>query len=261
MIKFQSFLSSSSGNSTFVTDDNTNILIDCGASIGYITKCLARLGLTPEMLFGIFITHAHADHITSAGALSRKYNLPLFATEDTFLKAEKQIGIIKSANQNIIRPGDDICAGALTIHAFSIPHDAEGAISFTVTDGESKFGIATDSGFVTDEIIQNLTGCDTVIVESNHDVEMLKKGPYPYPLKKRILGDGGHLSNETCGELCVTLAKSGTRAFWLGHLSEKNNLPMLAYSCVSQALKENGFFVGGDVALNVIPKYWIEAQI
>ncbi|MBQ4087042.1 MAG: MBL fold metallo-hydrolase [Clostridia bacterium] len=261
MIKFQSFLSSSSGNSTFVTDDESCLLIDCGAAGSYIEKCLSRLGKTGKDLSGIFLTHAHSDHIAAAGILSRKFDLPLYATEGTYARGARQIGNIRDENRHIVEPGTDITFGALTVHVFSIPHDAEGSVSYTVSDGESKFGIATDSGYVSNEIIENLTGCETVIVESNHDVEMLWQGPYPYPLKRRILGDGGHLSNALCGELCVTLAKSGTKAFWLGHLSEHNNLPELAYTCVRDALKENGFSVGADVALNVIPKYWIEGAL
>ena len=261
MIKFQSFLSSSSGNSTFVTNDETSILIDCGAAGSYIEKCLLRLGTDGASLSGIFITHAHTDHIAAAGALSRRYHLPLYATEETFQRGERHIGVIDAENKRIVVPGEDIMVGSLTVHVFSIPHDAEGSVSYTVADGETKFGIATDSGYISDEIVENLTGCETVIVESNHDVDMLSQGPYPYPLKQRILGKGGHLSNALCGELCVILAQRGTKAFWLGHLSEHNNLPELAYSCVKAALNQNGFTVGADVALNVIPKSWIEASV
>ncbi len=261
MIKFQSLLSSSSGNATFVTDDCISILIDCGASGSYIETCLARLGKSGSDLSGIFLTHAHSDHIAAAGILSRKFDLPLYATEGTFARGARQIGTIKEENKRVIVADEDVVFDGITVHAFSIPHDAEGSVSYTVTDGENKFGIATDSGHISEEILTNLTGCDTVIVESNHDVDMLKNGPYPYPLKRRILGDSGHLSNVLCGDLCVKLAQTGTKAFWLGHLSDHNNLPELAYACVKQALSENGFSVGGDVALNVIPKYWIEAAI
>ncbi len=261
MIKFQSLLSSSSGNATFVTDDHISILIDCGASGSYIETCLARLGKSGSDLSGIFLTHAHSDHIASAGILSRKFDLPLYATEGTFAHGARQIGVIKEENKRVIVPGEDIVFDGFIVHAFTIPHDAEGSVSYTVADRESKFGIATDSGHVSEEILANLTGCDTVIVESNHDVDMLQNGPYPYPLKRRILGENGHLSNALCGNLCVKLARTGTKAFWLGHLSDHNNLPELAYACVKQALSENGFSVGGDVALNVIPKYWIEAAI
>ncbi len=260
MIKFQPLLSSSSGNATYVTDDETNILIDCGAAGSYIERCLSRLGKTGEQLCAVFLTHAHLDHIAAAGVLSRRFNLPLYATEETFRCGARQIGAVKKENMRVISPGDDIVLGKLCVHSFSIPHDVEGAVSYTVADAESRFGIATDSGYVSEEILENLTGCETVIVESNHDLDMLKNGPYPFPLKRRILGDGGHLSNDCCASLCVELAKGGTKAFWLGHLSEHNNLPELAYQCVSTALMEHGFSVGGDVALNVIPKTWIEAD-
>ncbi len=261
MIKFQSLLSSSSGNSTFITDDETAILIDCGATGSYIESCLARLGTDGTRLSGIFLTHAHNDHIAAAGILSRKFHLPLYATAETFATGAKQLGKLDPGNVCKITAGEDIKIGKLTIHAFPIPHDTEGAVSYTVSDKETKFGIATDSGHITEAILENLTGCDTVIVESNHDVKMLQDGPYPYPLKTRILGEKGHLSNDTCGALCVKLAQNGTRAFWLGHLSDKNNLPQLAYQCVSRTLEENGFMVGTDVALNVIPKFWIEGTV
>lgn len=261
MIKFQSFLSSSSGNSTFVTDDNTNILIDCGASCAYIEKCLARLGKSGESLSGIFLTHAHADHIIGAGVLSKKYNLPIFATEDTILASEKYLNRVNHKNIKALNPDDEVLLEGLKVKVFSIPHDAKGSVSYTVTDGETKFGIATDSGCITEEILENLSGCDTVIVEANHDVNLLKTGPYPFHLKKRILGDFGHMSNDLCGELCVALSKSGTKEIWLGHLSDHNNLPSLAYTSVSKALLDNGITVGSDVALNVIPKYWIEEKI
>lgn len=258
MIKFQPFLSSSSGNSTFVTNDTVHILIDCGAPIHYIEKCLARLCVFPADLSGIFITHAHTDHVMSAGTLSKKYNLPIFATEETFSLSNRHLAGISRKCAKIISKGDDIIIGDMVVHAFSIPHDVKGAVSYTVHDKESKFGIATDLGHISDEIIQNLTGCQSVIVEANHDVERLLSGPYPYPLKRRILSDMGHLSNEMCGNLCSYLAKDSTKSFWLGHLSKKNNLPELAYKTVSQVLKNNGFNVGNDISLNVIPKQWIE---
>ena len=261
MIKFQSLLSSSSGNATFITDDTTHILIDCGAPIRYIEKCLVRLGVAPNELSGVFITHAHSDHISAAGTLSKKYNLPIFATKETFSLSGRYLANISRKSANIISADDDIIVGDMVVHAFSIPHDISGAVSFTICDAESKFGIATDSGFVSDEIIKNLTGCESVIIEANHDVDMLMSGPYPYPLKRRILSDKGHLSNVLCANLCTTLASLGTKSFWLGHLSEKNNVPEIAYSTVHKILAQSGYNVGTDVTLNVIPKLWIEEKI
>ena len=260
MIKFQSLLSSSSGNSTFITDDATHILIDCGAPIRYIEKCLNRLGITPNLLSGVFITHAHSDHVAAAGSLAKKYNLPIFATEETFFLSGRYLSNINRKSARIVSAGDDIIIGDMVVHVFPIPHDVKGAVSYTVRDKETKFGIATDSGHISQEILENLKGCESVIVEANHDIDMLLGGPYPYPLKRRILSDTGHLSNALCGELCVNLAKQGTKSFWLGHLSEKNNIPDIAYSEVHKTLTENGYDVGTDVALNVIPKMWIEEK-
>lgn len=260
MIKFQSLLSSSSGNSTYVTDDSTHILIDCGAPLRYIEKCLLRLGVAPDSLSGIFITHAHHDHVSSAGTLSKKYNIPVFATKETFSLSGRYLSSINRKSAKIISSGDDIIIGDMVVHTFTIPHDVSGAVSYTIRDKESKFGIATDSGFISDEIIENLSGCESVIVEANHNVEMLMNGPYPYPLKRRILSDTGHLSNELCGNLCVKLANLGTKSFWLGHLSEKNNIPEIAYKEVHKILTQNGFSIGTDIALNVIPKLWIEEK-
>ena len=209
MIKFQPLLSSSSGNSIFVTDDTTHILIDCGAPIRYIEKCLARLGIAPDDLSGVFITHAHSDHVAASGTLAKKYNIPIFATEETFSLSGKYLSTISRKSARIISAGDDIIIGDMIVHAYPIPHDISGAVGYTVRDSETKFGIATDSGHVSDEIIENLSGCESVIVEANHDVDMLLGGPYPYPLKKRILSDKGHLSNVLCGELCIKLAESG----------------------------------------------------
>lgn len=186
MIKFQSLLSSSSGNATYITDDTNSILIDCGATGSYITTCLARLEADTGRLSAIFLTHAHHDHIAAAGILSRRYDIPLYATAQTFELGSRQIGMISEENKRILCAGDSISIGQMTIHAFAIPHDVPGSVSYTVTDAESKFGIATDSGHVSKEILENLSGCDTVIVEANHDVEMVKNGPYPYPLKNEF---------------------------------------------------------------------------
>ncbi len=261
MIKFQPLLSSSSGNSVFVTDDTTHILIDCGAPIRYIEKCLARLGVEPSALSGIFITHAHSDHVAAAGSLAKKYGIPIFATEETFSLSGRYLSTISRKSARIISVGDDIIIGDMVVHVFTIPHDISGAVSYTVKDSETKFGIATDSGHISDEILENLAGCESVIVEANHDVDMLMGGPYPYPLKRRILSDKGHLSNILCGELCVKLASTGTKSFWLGHLSEKNNIPEIAYRTVHGILCDSGYSVGTDIALNVIPKMWIEEKI
>lgn len=257
MIKFQSFLSGSSGNCTFVTNDDVNILVDCGASGKYITECLNRIDVTPQNIDAILVTHEHRDHTTGVGILSRKYNIPIFANEDTWLGMEPIIGTIKEENRKIIQPDKDFAIHDFVIHPFDIPHDANHPVGYGFCDHDQKFTIATDIGHISDELIGQLAGSDYLILEANHDIDMLRNGRYPYPLKRRILGDKGHLSNEMAAQVCVMLAKTGTKAFWLGHLSEENNLPALAYETVNCMLKEEKIAVGSDVSLSVIPRYWL----
>ncbi len=255
MIKFQSFLSSSAGNATFVTDDTVHLLVDCGAGCNYITECLRRIGVAPESLSGILITHEHRDHIAGAGIFSRKYNIPVYATEKTWAAMENIVGNILPKNRRLTE--NSLQFGNLTVNSFSIPHDAADPVGYSFISENEKFTIATDLGHITDELLKNLSGSTSVIIEANHDVEMLKTGPYPYFLKQRILGDRGHLSNALCGKLCALLAKTGTKAFWLGHLSEKNNEPMLAYHTVLNAMEEESIRLDDGLSLNVLPMHWI----
>ena len=258
MIKFQSFLSGSSGNATFVTDDSVSLLVDCGTNGKYITECMRRIGASPESLSGILITHEHRDHIAGAGVLSRKHNVPIYATEKTWAAIGDSIGSVREENRRITEQEMDF--GELCVRSFSIPHDAGDPVGYSFLTDNHKFTIATDLGHITKEVEENLSGSDAVIIEANHDVDMLNHGKYPFYLKKRILGDLGHLSNKNCGALCARLAKSGTCSFWLGHLSAENNLPSLAYETVSNVLHNEGLTVGNGISLNVLPKYWISQE-
>jgi len=258
VIKFQSFLSGSSGNATFVTDDSVSLLVDCGANGKYITECMRRIGASPDNLSGILITHEHRDHICGAGVLSRKYNVPVYATAKTWEAIGDSIGAIREENRRITEKEMDF--GGLFVRSFSIPHDAGDPVGYSFLTDSHKFTIATDLGHITKELEENLSGSDAVIIEANHDVEMLRNGRYPFYLKKRILGENGHLSNDSCGHLCATLVKKGTCSIWLGHLSAENNLPAKAYETVAGILSENNITVGGGVSLNVLPRYWITQE-
>lgn len=255
MIKFQSFLSGSSGNCTYVTDDSVQLLVDCGAGGRYITECLRRIATSPEALSGIFITHEHRDHIAGAGILSRKFNIPVYATAKTWAAMGDALGKLAPGNMRYTQP--EMTLGSLTVRSFPIPHDAAEPVGYSFEKNGEKFTIATDLGEITDSLFQNLLGSQAIIIEANHDIEMLRQSRYPYPLKKRILSRLGHLSNDLCGETCIRLAESGTRAFWLGHLSNENNRPELAYNTVAAALQKADFSVGSGVSLNVLPRYWI----
>ena len=257
MLRFQSFLSSSSGNCTFLTDGEAKILVDCGANGKYITECLNRIDINPEELDAILISHSHRDHVCGAGIMSRRFDIPIFASEETWEDMSSLIGKISTMNTKIIEKNDELSFGDIAVKPFSIPHDAKGSIAFRFETERTSMAIATDIGHISDELYNNLSGCEFVIIEANHDLEMLRNGVYPYHLKTRILSDSGHLSNVDCGKLCVMLAKDGTKAFWLGHLSAENNTPELAYNTVKSALNDSGIDVGNEISLNVLPKYWI----
>ncbi|MBQ4517773.1 MAG: MBL fold metallo-hydrolase [Clostridia bacterium] len=252
MIKFQSFLSSSSGNCTFVTDDHTHLLVDCGAGGKYITECMRRIGVDPHELSGILITHEHRDHIAGVGILSRKYDIPVYATEKTWDAIGESLGRFNEQNKRLAEQSMEF--GKMTVSSFPIPHDAAEPVGYSFETSDDKFTIATDLGMITDSLFEALKGSKSIIIEANHDTDMLKNGPYPFYLKRRIAGEQGHLSNELCGRLCADLAKTGTETIWLGHLSSENNRPELAYQTVSAILHELN---EKNVILNVLPKYWI----
>ncbi len=250
MLKFQSFLSSSSGNATFITDDTVSLLVDCGANGKYITECMRRIGISPIKLSGILVTHEHRDHIAGIGVMSRKYNIPVYATEKTWNAIGDSIGPIRDENRKFVLP--ELNFGSLSVKSFKIPHDAADPVGYRFESDDQSFTIATDIGHITNELESALIGSDAVIIEANHDEDMLNSGPYPFYLKKRILSDKGHLSNKKCGDFCAKLAETGTSSIWLGHLSSENNTPELAYKTVKLALSEHT-----DTMLNVLPKYWI----
>lgn len=257
MLRFQSFLSGSSGNSTFITDGYTKILVDCGANGKYITECLSRIGVNPAEIDTILITHSHRDHISGAGVISRKFDIPIMASDGTWEEMGGALGKIDTINTKIIKSDEKIIFNEIEVTPFQIPHDAKESLAFRFETSETKMAIATDIGYISDELYKNLCGCDCVIIEANHDIEMLRNGRYPYYLKRRILSQTGHLSNGDSAKLCTMLAKDGTKSFWLGHLSNENNTPDLAYNTVKNAFLEAGIDVGGEVGLNVLPRFWL----
>lgn len=260
MIKFQSFLSGSSGNCTYITDDETHILIDCGATAKYISACLGRLGVLPSQINAVLITHEHRDHVSGAGVFARKYGAPIIATEKTIAAMRSITGNIPDSCISDCASHKEFKIGAINIRPFSIPHDASEPVGYRLSDKDGVFTIATDLGHISDELIDDLSGSDSIIIEANHDPEMLRTGVYPYHLKRRILGERGHLSNDACARLSAMLAKSGTKSFWLGHLSKENNTPTLAFETVREILKQEGFSVGTDVGLGVLPATWLNQE-
>jgi len=254
MSRFCSLFSSSSGNCTYIASASTGILIDCGVSAKRIENALKSREIAPKFLKGIFVTHEHRDHISGIKIFASRYNIPVFSTEGTLLEMEKSDILTGKFNADVISyNGMEI--GDIFIKPFKTPHDTPESCGYTLKmPDERKISVTTDIGHITDEITRNITGSDLILLESNHDIGMLQNGPYPYLLKRRILSDYGHLCNEKCAETVVNLLKTGTSRFFLGHLSEQNNLPDLAFQTAFNALTEEGAKFGTDYTLEVCMK-------
>lgn len=255
MLKLYSIISGSSGNASLLTDGKTNILIDCGTSGKRATEALESLSVPASRLNAIIISHEHIDHTKGAGILARKYNIPIYATNGTHTKSD--FGKLDDSLIHEISPDVTYDISGIGITPFAIPHDASEPCGFILTDGHKKFATATDIGIMTDAILSRISGCDSVLLESNHDIDMLRFGEYPYALKQRILSDVGHLSNKAAAAAAFELVKRGTKHLMLGHLSDKNNLPDIAQMETYNLLTDNGVNVGSDVTLQVAERYKI----
>lgn len=255
-MKFCSLYSGSSGNCIFVGNEDTKILIDAGVSGARIENALHEIGEEACNIQAILITHEHQDHIAGAGTLSRRFNIPLYAASGTWdkINSDKLLTKIQSENKVSISAGRSFNVGSLSVSPFNIPHDAANPVAYSMKSAGRKISVVTDMGFVTDEIRANVAGSNIVMLEANHDIEMLKHGPHPWHLKNRILSRSGHLSNDYAADFAVTLAMQGTKFFVLGHLSDKNNLPSLAYDTVKLSLEKNGFFPDKNIKLFVAPR-------
>lgn len=242
-MRFSSLYSGSSGNSIFINSKETSILVDAGVTGKSVLSALESIGENPGELKGILVTHEHLDHVKGVGILSRKLNVPIYANEKTWIAMEKCVGKIAPHNRIIIE--GNFTLGDLEIRPFRVPHDSASCIGFTIEDSGGKIAsTVTDMGVFTREIKEAIENSHLLLIESNHDVEMLKFGPYPYELKRRVLSELGHLSNEDCAKAIFSILKSGNRKVALGHLSGTNNVPELAYKTVESILTEKGVIIG-----------------
>ena len=249
-MEFCPIASGSSGNALYAGYGDTRVLIDAGISCARIEAGLREIGADPRGLSAILITHEHHDHVAGAGALSRRYGLPVYATRAAWLAAGGRIGAIPVKNMREFEPGQSFFIGRMEIAPFRTPHDAADPVGFAIYAGRRKLCVATDIGCAQKGWMAEAAGADILLIESNHDLDMLREGPYPPALKRRILGKRGHLSNVAAGEAVAALCAGGVRRVILGHLSGENNAPRLAYEAVARALAAAGFG-DGDVALSV----------
>ena len=250
-LRFSPLFSGSSGNATYVGCDDAHILVDAGLSATRVSRELQRVGVDPAQLNAILVTHEHADHIRGIGILSRKYDLPVYATEGTWAGMYNKIGAISEKNRVIFEPDRDFFLGSIDITPFSTPHDAAEPVGYAFEVDGAKLAIATDIGCIRDGWLNHVLGADAVILESNYDPDMLQAGRYPYELKKRIKSRKGHLSNDDAGAVAAELIRSGTRQIILGHLSKENNFPELALRSCELILRQSGIEPNVDSALYI----------
>jgi phosphoribosyl 1,2-cyclic phosphodiesterase len=226
--------SGSKGNAVFVSGGSASILIDAGLSGIEIERRLKSRGLDPKNLDAILVSHEHSDHIQGVGVLSRRYQLPVYISTKTQNAASSQLGDLYDSKT--IECGSTFAINGLSIHPFSISHDAADPCGFTICQNQTKIGIATDLGIATAMVKEHLKECSLLILEANHDEEMLINGPYPWPIKQRIKSRTGHLSNAASKTLLKDLQHDCLKHVMLAHLSETNNTPQKAAQEVGQAL-------------------------
>ena len=239
-----SLYSGSGGNSTFIRIGDIALLIDAGKSARALCRALDEIGEDIENISAIFITHEHTDHIAALEVLTKKHPMPIHITEGSADKvccrcAEHLLScFVVEQTEFSVKLGD------VRISSFRTPHDSRMSVGYRIEffDGEQEhaIGYATDIGYISEDIRQNLLGCEAVVLESNHDVDMLRDGPYPYDLKQRVASKRGHLSNCECAEFATELANHGTRAIMLAHLSKENNDPCLALDETERAVSGLG---------------------
>ncbi len=244
-MELTSIASSSEGNSIFVGSKETKLLVDCGISAKRIEKSLDELDTRASELSGILITHEHSDHIKGLGVMLRRYGLPVFATAKTIdaVLDSRYIGKVDKDLFHPIEADHPFQLDDITVEASHVWHDAADPVCYSFYSEGFKASIATDLGDYDEYLVEKIRDSHILFVEANHDVNMLQVGPYPYPLKQRILGSRGHLSNENSGRLLCRILHDGLKHISLGHLSQDNNLPELAYETVRMeiSLGENPY--------------------
>lgn len=241
MITVETLFSGSSGNCTLVRTEKTAVLVDAGKNCKAVTAALEMLGMSLSDLSAVFVTHEHRDHISALDVMMRRRSMPIHVTSPSAPEVCRGRSAGEAA---VVHPGllYETRVGDLTVRSFPLPHDSAGHVGYVFADtaGDTA-GVATDMGYATMDAYNHLCRCRTVVLEANHDLDMLRMGPYPFPLKQRILSLGGHLSNVDSAGLCCGLAGGETEQIILAHLSHENNTPQTAYQTVRAALDREGY--------------------
>ncbi|GAB6933801.1 MBL fold metallo-hydrolase [Calditerricola satsumensis] len=249
-MRYSILASGSTGNALVVGTSRAHLLVDAGLSGKQIEAALQEVRISPASLDAILITHEHADHVKGVGVLARRYNLPVYANAATWEALGDALGPLRPEQRRVFETGEVLQFGDLFVESYGVSHDAAEPVGFCFYHGEQKLSLTTDLGYVSSRIKEKVAGSDVYIFEANHDVEMLRMGPYPWSVKRRILSDVGHLSNDDCGEALAEIIGGERPKVYLAHLSRDNNLMELARLTVQAILEENGLRVGEDLTLH-----------
>ena len=257
MLKLISFGSGSSGNCYFLATATDALLIDIGVGLRSLKKDCKNYGVSLSQVHHVLITHDHADHIKSVGSFSADYSVPIYATREVHVGINKNYCITKKVAPEramILTKGETTQIGDFRVTPFGVPHDSSDNVGYFIEAGGTNLCLITDAGNVTDEMKQYITRARHLIIEANHDEEMVMNGPYPKFLKDRILSPTGHLSNRSCGQAVAENMCEDLQHVWLCHLSEENNHPELARKTVESVLRSYGIAVGIDLQLEVLKR-------
>ena len=257
MLRFQSFGSGSSGNCYFIGNTDHGILIDAGIGVRTIRKCLREIGLDLDKIWGIFITHNHADHIKSVGVLGEKHHIPVYSTKLVHEAIEKSYWVSSKlvGSRRVIEKLETVTIGDFNITSFPVSHDSVDSVGYTIEYKGRKFIFVTDLGHIDEVVAQQIVQADYILLESNYDEQMLREGNYPIQLQNRITAPTGHLSNDQAGWFLAENYREHWKHIFLCHLSRENNFPELAYATVSNYLESKSISVGVDVQLITLDRF------
>jgi len=239
-LRFSVLASGSTGNAFYIESNRESLLVDAGLSGKQLDHLFSEIHVDPASLTGILVTHEHSDHIKGLGIIARKYNLPIYANEKTWKAMENSIGKL-SVDQKFHFGMEEVKSfGDIEVESFGVSHDAAEPMFYTFRNNGKKVALVTDLGYVSERIKKTVADADAYVFEANHDVEMLRMGRYPWSVKRRILGDSGHVSNEDCGLALSDIVGNQTKRIYLAHLSKDNNMKELARMSVNNILQERG---------------------
>lgn len=254
-IRFTVLSSGSTGNATLIEYGEHKVLLDAGLSMKRIEQLLAERGVSGGQLSCLLVTHEHSDHVKGIGALARKYSLPVYANAKTWNELDRLVGEVADEQRKTFKTGDELCIGDLRVESFPISHDAADPVAYNFHARGLKLSIATDLGYMSPVVKEKIRDADVLVLESNHDIDMLRVGKYPWNIKRRILGDYGHLSNNAAGEALCELLSPRTRRVYLAHLSREHNQMDLAKLTVNNILVESGV-CSPERPVQLMDTYW-----